>query len=122
MNTMEKILADLIKGAELNGKAVEMDVRGHEEKLAAEGISALRGAYVRGMKAATERFKVSNFLQPLLGMGASALGSAGVGKMLGARAAGLGGQALQNLGGQVAQTGMEHLMAPQHPAMMPYTR
>jgi hypothetical protein len=122
MNTMDKILADLFKGAAQNGKAVELDVKGHEEKLASDGVSALRNAYVQGMNEATERFKVSNLLSPLIGMGASSLGAAGVGRMLGSRAGGLAGQALQNLGGQVAQTGVEHLMAPRQPAMMPYTR
>ncbi len=119
---IDKIMADLIKGAEHNGKPIEVLQPGREEKLAAwSGAPALRGAYDAGTKAAFNRYKVA-FLGPLLGMAANAAGSTLTGRMLGAGANRLGGQMLSNLGGQVAQSGMEHLMAPRQPMPIPFTR
>jgi hypothetical protein len=111
----DKLIADLVKGAELNSRAnggpgvnilIDRENHGHEEKLAS-AIDRVKQAtltdnYTLGVKAAATAFGVKEaFLGALLPMAGSMLGGGALRKGVGALAGGAGGKALGGMAGKI---------------------
>lgn len=93
MANIDQIIEDLIKGASRAGAKVEMhDGKGRETKIAS-AATYLTGAYLQGVKVATQRFKIA-FIGQMAGM----LGGPAALTAIGKRVPALAGLAKSNMG------------------------